>query len=80
MKIYAPSPWTNDGRGIIHDAQSRIVAILESEANGNLIAAAPDLLTNLQKAIDALQDLAPDSDYGNLVRMDAIVAIAKATR
>ena len=88
---HAPGPWTDDGPGIIHDRDARIIACLsndagderpawtddEVEANGRLIAAAPELLEALKRLVQRAKLTKPSSTMVPLIE-DAEDAIAKA--
>ena len=87
MNKHTPGPWIRSAdRKVLTDngvssvtlaqvVQREGVSWYEAEANLRLIAAAPDLLTALQDAADAVHIHAPDS----WVLVQARAAIAKAT-
>ena len=68
MSTISPPPWTFDSeRGSIHDANTLAIVILRTEvadANGALVAAAPDLQVSLRALlarIDAVEYLFTES-------------------
>ncbi len=91
---HTPGPWQFDGSVSVEDAAGNLVALVYSapmasgtiSGNGNLIAAAPELLAALQVFVDFPADVfdeGPDAAFTMTVRLDdmrkARAAIAKAT-
>ena len=95
MSKYTPGPWevcpsnneiinTDHGRlpFAIRAGYTLIGALYENEANARLIAAAPDLLLELDNCLDLLVTCFPDSPDNSRIGVavtKARAAIAKAT-
>lgn len=86
---HSPGPWTaiSTDRGVLIDSPPAMIAKVpftgeQAEADGRLIAAAPDLLDACQQIVSAFDALEPANAARNepLQINAARAAIAKATR
>jgi hypothetical protein len=83
--LHTPGPWKHDATwGIIKHGKNEICALHSGNiANANLISAAPDLLSALERLLQISQDeLDQSATHDGLVNCEALanarVAIAKA--
>lgn len=77
---HTPAPWKHDSTwGLIKHGKTEICALHSGNiANARLIAAAPDLLSALEKLADYVFELEGKQNICTSVWMDAKEAIAKA--
>jgi len=86
MSTISPPPWTFDSeRGSIHDANTLAIVILRTEvadANGPLVAAAPDLQAALRELVARIEKLQiflqSEIRFGPRITLDIELTSARA--
>ena len=80
--LHTPGPWKHDSTwGIIKHGKSEICALHSGNlANENLIAAAPDLLSTLEKLLSRSLTLDQSATHDGLQNCEAIAHAREAIR